>query len=175
MEFNAFFTRSMVKNFPANHQFGSTYVNLISISNMSLQEVKHYITHLPEFKVVICQPCEIGIPPKDPLRHYKQNHTAKKNHPVSMEVRRKVEEYMATLDLVEPDKVICPREPVPHLKMIEDGFVCNFPGCGQCSISESSMRTHYYTHQKHIPKGFKDWESTSIQTFFEGHHKRYDK
>jgi Orsellinic acid/F9775 biosynthesis cluster protein D len=142
---------------------------------MSHQEVKNYITYLPEFQVVVCRFCEIGIPPKNPLRHYEQNHTSKKDHPVAMEIRRKVAEYMTTLDLLEPDKVISPRQSVPHLKTIEHGFICNFPGCDQCSTSESSMLTHYYTHQKHIPKGFKDWKSTSIQTFFEGHHRKYGK
>src|SRR5439155_17850474 len=119
--------------------------------------------------------CEVCIPPKDPLWHYKDNHTAKKEHHVSMEIRRKIADYMTTLDLLAPDKVISPRQLVPYLKTIEHGFICNFPGCGQCSTLESSMLTHYYTHQKHIPKGFKDWESMSIQTFFDGHHRKYDK
>jgi len=140
---------------------------------MSHQEVKNYITYLPEFQVVVCHLCEIGIPPKNPLRHYEQNHTSKKDHPVAMEIRRKVAEYMATLDLLEPAKVISPRQLIPQLKVIKNGFICNFPGCGQCSTSESGMVTHYYTHQKHIPKGFKDWELTSLQTFFEGQNKKY--
>lgn len=140
---------------------------------MSFQEVKHYITHLPEFKVVVCRPCEFCIPPKDPLRHYTQNHTTKKDHPVAMEVRRKVAAYMTTLDLLEPDKVVSPRELVPELKVIKNGWICKFPGCGQCSTSESGMLTHYYTHRKHIPKDFKDWESTSLQTFFDGRNKKY--
>ena len=140
---------------------------------MSLQEVKDYINYLPEFQVVVCHLCEIGIPPKNPLRHYEQNHTSKKDHPVAMEIHRKIAEYMATLNLCEPHKVICPRQLVPGLKVIKDGLICNFPGCGQCSTSESGMVTHYYTHQKHIPKGFKDWELTSLQTFFEGQNKKY--
>jgi len=139
------------------------------------QDIKSYITHFPILQVVVCRFCKICISSKDPLRHYKDNHTAKKDHHVSMEIRRKIADYMATLDLREPDKVICPRGPVPQLKVIKNGWVCNFAGCGQCSTSESGMLTHYYTHQKHIPKGFKDWESTSIQTFFEGHHRKYGK
>jgi len=90
-----------------------------------------------------------------------------------MEVRRKVAEYMTTLDLLEPDKVISSHEPIPHLKIIEHGFICNFPGCGQCSTSDSGMLTHYYIHKKHISKEFKDWELTSIQTFFDDHHRKY--
>ena len=142
---------------------------------MSSEELKNYISYFSEFQVVVCRPCGSCISPKNPLRHYEQNHTSKKDYSVAMEIRRKVAEYMMTLDLVEPDKVISPRQPVPHLKIIQHGFVCNFSECGQCSISESSMLTHYYTHQKHITKGFKNWESTAIQTFFDDHHKRYDK
>ena len=126
---------------------------------MSFQEVKNHINHLPEFQVVICRFCEICIPPKDPLRHYERNHTSKKDHPVAMEVRRKIAEYMATLDLCEPHKIISPRQPIPQLKVIKNGWICNFPGCDQCSTSESGMLTHYYIHQKHILKGFKNWES----------------
>jgi hypothetical protein len=140
---------------------------------MSFQEVKYYIIHLPEFQIVIYHPYEIDIPPKDPLRYYKQNHTTTKDHPISMEVRRKVEEYMTTLDLLEPDKIIAPRGLIQGLKVINNGWVCKFPGCGQCSTSESGMLTHYYTHQKHIPKDFKDWESTALQTFFDGQNKKY--
>jgi Orsellinic acid/F9775 biosynthesis cluster protein D len=140
---------------------------------MSSHEVKNYTSYLPNFKVVVCRPCEICIPPKDPLRHYELNHTSKKDHPVPMEVRRKIAEYMATLELCEPQEVICPRERVPQLKVIRNGFICKFPGCGQCSTSESGMLTHYYIHQKHITKGFKDWEMTSLQTFFSGQNKKY--
>ena len=165
--------RSPEEKFSAHHQFGSSYINLISFINMSLQEVKNYITYLPEFQVVVCRLCEICIPPKDPLRHYERNHTSKKDHPVAMKVRRKIAEYMATFDLYEPHNVISPRGSVPQLKVIKNGLICNFPGCDQCSTSENDMLTHYYTHQKHIPKGFKDWELTSLQTFFEDQNKKY--
>jgi Orsellinic acid/F9775 biosynthesis cluster protein D len=136
--------------------------------------VHSYITHVPTFRVVVCDFCEVCIPPKDPLRHYEDHHTAKKDHPVPMEMRRKIADYMRTLDLCQSGEVI-PHGLMPELKVIKEGFMCNFQGCDACALTESSMRTHYYTHQKHIPKGFKDWKSTSIQTFFEGHHKKYDK
>lgn len=141
---------------------------------MSYRDVKPYVTHLSAFGVIVCRFCEIGIPPKDPLRHYEKNHTAKKDHPVSMEVRRKIVDYMTTLNLRQPQEVTSPDYRVPELKVIEEGFICNFPECGTCATSEHSMRTHYYSHQKHIPKEFKNWKSTALQTFFEGHHRKYD-
>ena len=140
---------------------------------MSLEQLNSYITHLPEFKVVSCRFCEFCIPPNDPLRHYELNHTAKKAHYVPIDIRYQVKDYMATLNLCELDKVVSPNRLVRGLKIVEKGYVCNFPGCGDCRTSESSMRTHYYSHREHIPKNFKDWESTAIQTFFDGRNRKY--
>ncbi len=142
---------------------------------MSYQDIKPYITHLPTFRVVTCRFCEVCIPPKDPLRHYKDNHAAKKEHYVPMETRLKIAELMLTLDLCQPQEVSTPGVRVSGLKIIKEGFKCNFVGCDACATSEPSMRTHYYSHQKSVPKGYKNWESTSLQTFFEGHHRKYDK
>ena len=142
---------------------------------MSVQDIESYITHLPILKVIICRPCEVCIPPNDPFRHYKDHHTAKKDYPVPMEVRYKIADYMATLNLCQPQEVVCPHNLVPELKVIEEGFECGFPGCGSCTTSEKSMRTHYYKHQEHIPKDFKNWEPTALQTFFDGQHKKYIK
>jgi hypothetical protein len=135
---------------------------------MSAQHLESYIT----FQVIVCRSCESCVPPKDPVRHYEDNHTVKNNHPVSPKVRHEIADYMATLDLCQPKEVIHPHYLVPELKVIKDGLICNFPNCGSCRTSEESMRTHYYSHQKHIPKDFKDWESTAVQTFFDGHHKK---
>lgn len=123
---------------------------------MSPQEVKNHITYLPEFQIVIYHLYEIYIPSKDPLQHYEQNHTSKKDHPIAMEVHRKIAEYMTTLDLCESHRIIFPRELIPQLKIIKNGWICNFPECDQYSISENDILTHYYTHQKYIPKDFKD-------------------
>lgn len=142
---------------------------------MPVQDIKSYITHLLTLRVVVCRFCEICIPPKDPLRHYEDNHTAKKDYPVPSEVRRKIVDYMATLNLCQPQEVVSPHNLVPELKVIEEGFKCNFTGCEACATSEHSMRTHYYKHQKHIPKDFKNWEPTALQTFFEGYHRKYIK
>jgi len=141
---------------------------------MSYQDIKAYITHLSTFRVVICRFCEVCIPPGDPLRHYKDNHTVKKNHSVPMKIRHKIANYMTTLDLCQLKEVIFPDKRVPELKVIKDGFKCRFPECDNCAVSEESMRKHYYVHQKSVPKFFKNWESTSLQTFFDGHHKKYD-
>lgn len=142
---------------------------------MTHQDIKPYIIHLSTFRVVICRLCEICIPPKDPFEHYKRHHSAKKEHYVPMEIRRKIVEYMTTLDLCEPQEVRALDRRVSELKIIKDGFKCNFPGCGACVISEKSMRTHYYNHQKHIPKNFKNWDSTALQTFFDDQHRKYVK
>jgi Orsellinic acid/F9775 biosynthesis cluster protein D len=142
---------------------------------MPVQDIKSYITYLSIFQVIVCRFCEICIPPKDPLRHYEDNHTAKKDYPVPMQVRRKIADYMATLDLCQPQEIIPPHVLVPELKVLKEGFVCKFPGCGTCAISESSMRKHYYVHQNSVPKTYKNWESTSLQTFFDGQHRKYIK
>ena len=137
---------------------------------MSFEQLNPSITYLPEFKVVVCRFCETCIPSNDPLRHYELNHTAKKTHYVPMGIRRKIREYMTTIDLCDLSKVISPNRLIPELKIVEKGFVCKFPDCDQCATSKSSMITHYYSHRKHIPKGFENWEETSLQTFFSGRH-----
>jgi len=92
-----------------------------------------------------------------------------------MEMRRKIADYMTTLDLCQPQEVSSSHMLIPELKIIENGFKCNFTGCNTCTPSESSMRTHYYIHQKSVPQTFKNWESTSLQTFFDGKYKKYIK
>jgi hypothetical protein len=139
---------------------------------MSFQDLNSYVTHLPEFKVVVCRFCEECIPPDNPLDHYESHHTATKEHPIPMEIRRKIQEYIAILNLCDPRKVILPNRHIPQLKISGNGYVCNFPGCGKCRTSEHGMRMHYYAHQKSVPKDFKNWEKTSFQTFFDGQNRR---
>lgn len=141
---------------------------------MSIEGIEPYITHLPIFKVVTCNFCEISVSPNDPLRHYEDHHTANKEHPVPMTIRHQIADYMATLELCQPKTVVSPHTFVPELK-VHQGFVCNFPDCGACASSEPSMRQHYRKHQKSIPKNFKNWEPTSFQTFFDGSNKKYTK
>jgi hypothetical protein len=139
---------------------------------MSYQDIQSYVTHLSTFQAVLCRFCEVCIPPNDPFRHYKDNHNAKKTHYVPVEMRHKIAGYMETLDLCQPKEINC-NSWVPELKVIKEGFKCKFPECNACAISEQSMRTHYYIHQKHIPITFKNWEQTAIQTFFDGQNKKY--
>lgn len=139
---------------------------------MMFEELKAYITYLPAFKVVVCQFCWNCIPPSNVLHHYETNHTASKEHPIPMPVRRQVMEYMSGLDLCQPKEVVSPLEWIPQLKLIKDGQVCKFPNCGACRTSEDSMVTHYYKHQKRIPKGFTNWQRTGIQTFFDGQNRK---
>ena len=44
-----------------------------------------------------------------------------------MEIRHKIVAYMTTLDLCDPRKIIPPNRLIPELKVIEKGYVCNFP------------------------------------------------
>ena len=90
------------------HLFFTLLLNQFLSQNMSYQDAKAYITHLPTCQVVICRFCEACIPPKDPLWHYKENHTAKKDHHVPMEIRLKIAEVMVTLDLRQPQEVGTP-------------------------------------------------------------------
>jgi hypothetical protein len=139
---------------------------------MSAINLEPYITHLSVFRVVVCNFCEVCVPPKDPYDHYKLNHTATKKHPIPMNVRHDIAAYMKMLDLCEPKDVVHPENKVSQLKVIKKGYVCSFPGCGTCGTSEKSMHTHYYAHQASIPNGFRNWEETSLQTFFDGQHKK---
>jgi hypothetical protein len=139
---------------------------------MSSEQLSTYITHLPEFKVVVCRFCKWCIIPGDPLRHYESNHTAKKAHFVPVKIRHKIRDYMIMLDLCEPDKMISPNRLIPELRIINKGYICSFPDCRACGTSEKSMHTHYYAHQASIPKDFKNWEKTRLQTFFEGSHRK---
>src|SRR5271168_4682186 len=75
---------------------------------MSSQDLNSYVTHLPKFKVVVCHFCEECIPPKAPLDHYELNHTATKAHPVPMEIRRKIQDYMVHLNLCDPKRIVSP-------------------------------------------------------------------
>jgi Orsellinic acid/F9775 biosynthesis cluster protein D len=156
-------------------EFAYTTGEKIFTSNtMTRQDLKPYITHLPASRVVVCNPCGACIPPNKPIDHYKGNHTAKKAHPISTEVRQKLADYMGMLDLCDPDKVIPPYARVPELKIIPDGYVCKYPGCHDCGTTPGSMRQHYYVHQDHVPIDFVGWESTALQTFFDGRNKKYD-
>jgi Orsellinic acid/F9775 biosynthesis cluster protein D len=139
---------------------------------MSGQDITRYITHITTLRIILCRFYETTIPPNDPLRHYELYHTRAKEHPVSMEDRHKVAEYMATLDLCAPDQVKTPSERIPGLKIIEKGWKCNFSECKACSTSELGIRKHYYSHRESIPINFKDWEQTAIQTIFEGKHRK---
>jgi len=140
---------------------------------MSNQQFRPYVTYLTAFRAVLCRLCEICIPPNDPLRHYKDHHTAKHDHPIPMEIRHQIADYMATLNLCQPTEIIPPRTLVSGLKVFRDGFRCNFSGCKAGATTESSMRKHYYTHRHHIPKEFNDWEPSAVQTLFDGQHKKY--
>jgi hypothetical protein len=154
------------------HQLITTTKLLSLHTTMSMEQLDSYVTYLTEFKVIVCRFCQCGIPPNDPLRHYELNHTAKKGVYISVDIRHQVRDYMSMLDLCEPHKVMIPNRLISELKIISRGFICKFSGCNVCGTSESSMRTHYYTHQKHNPKDFRGWEESRLQTFFEGCHRK---
>jgi hypothetical protein len=169
------YSGAVEKNFtpPTFHcQLVITHLSSSTITNMSSSDISSYIKYLPEFKVVVCLLCKECVSPNARLRHYEDNHAAKTEYFVEMEVRHRIRDYMATVDLCEPDKVVAPNRFIPELKIIGKGYICKFPQCGACRMSEHSMRTHYYSHKKSVPKDFKDWEETSLQTFFAGRNQK---
>lgn len=73
-----------------------------------------------------------------------------------MKVRRKIADYMTTLNLYQSQEVVSPPDNrISKLKIIKEGFICKFPGYDVYAMSEHNMRTHYYLDQKHTPKDFK--------------------
>jgi Orsellinic acid/F9775 biosynthesis cluster protein D len=151
---------------------GENTRSVIKAIIMTRQDLKSYITYLPDYQVIVCNPCGACVPPNKPIDHYRGNHTAKKAHPISTEVRHKIASYMATLDLCDPDKVMHPNVKVPELQVIPEGYVCKYPGCNACGTTPGSMHTHYYAHQDNVPTDFVNWEPTALQTFFEGRNKK---
>jgi len=96
---------------------------------MSNQDVKAYVTRLSAFQVVMCRFCETCISLKDLFQHYKRHHTAKKDHYVSMKVRHTIADYMAELNLRQPQDVVLSHGMIPELKIVKEGFICKFPDC----------------------------------------------
>ena len=124
---------------------------------------------------MICHFCEIYISSKDSLDHYKRYHIIKKDHYIPMKTQHKIADYMTIFDLYQSKKINCSDDWMPELKIIKKEFICKFPRYHNYAISEPSMRKHYYIHQKHISKNFKNWESTILQTFFDDQYRKYIK
>ena len=166
-------SKSLVICHVALIQFNPLLCKPHTTSKMSAHSLDSYIIHLPTLQVVVCRFCGIGVLPKDPLDHYGRHHTSSKEYPIPMEIRHKIAAYMKTLDLCDPKEIIPPERRIPQIKIIEEGWMCKFPDCHKCATTEPSIRTHYYTHRNPIPNGFKNWEETSLQTIFDGQHKKW--
>jgi hypothetical protein len=84
-------------------------------------------------------------------------------------------QYIGSLDLADPGHVILPKpheDPVPFLP-IENGFACEFDGCGHLCVTIKRMKSHWATVHNGVVAVTNRWHPTRLQTFFRGNQLRY--
>ena len=87
-----------------------------------------HVIYNAEHKVLICRKHKVGISP-----HRVEFHLTTEHNELSLQKRREIREYVATLDLVSPIEVTViheKRAPIEGLEIL-DGCRCNFEGCGE--------------------------------------------
>ena len=102
---------------------------------------EQHIIYLAEFKAIVCRQCQYGIS-KDGLR----KHFFREHEQLRLNVRKELEKYVETLDLLEPPKVQVPMreiKPIEELK-IQEGFICTVGQCTYLAGTPRSIEEHYY-------------------------------
>lgn len=127
------------------------------------------LDYLPKYRVVRCVACHYAVPPSAIPRHMKDLHH------IYRAKRRTLLDYVAGLDLVNPEDLVLPEPhepPIPSLP-VEDGVACNEEACNYLSVTTKRMKRHWVTY--HEQKGFEgtQWRSVKLQTFFRGNNLRY--
>lgn len=133
-------------------------------------DINEYVDYNEKYAVLICRPCEAGIPPSDVKRHLREEHKS-----IPIKTRNAIVEWSSTLTLCEPEQVATPPEEegrIPYLEFIKKGFRCSFANCNTYRTTEVGIEKHCNTHGWKTGEE-KMWEIKSIQRFFKGYLSKY--
>ena len=98
-----------------------------------------HVIYLPEFHAIVCRKCQHGIS-KDGLG----NHFLRRHKELELNVRKELERYVETLEVLEPPKVEVPTTEImliEGLKVLE-GFICMVGECRYLAGTPRSMEEH---------------------------------
>ncbi len=136
------------------------------VYGLNATELFHYSR---KYRVVICTICQYAVPRPGIAWHLKEIHH------VNPGDRRPYLDFVAKLDLCEPDRVVCPHEddfPVPELP-VYDGLQCGVKGCSYLCTSEKRLKSHWATAHKCVPPQDLTSHRVPVQTFFRGNKLSY--
>ena len=169
-------SRKKARNRPDSKE--STELEEFPLYKMNNHDIaKQYVQYNPQLKIVVCIQHKYAITLKNPsneqseaTRHFQDIHT----RGPSKDMIDIINEYISTLDLVEPSQITTPpREngPIDGLELYEDGCTCLT--CGEFVINPHAMRTHYSKkHKLNTIDGIR-WIKQPIQTIFQGSNRQY--
>jgi Orsellinic acid/F9775 biosynthesis cluster protein D len=100
---------------------------------------EQYIIYLTTFHVIVCRLCQHGI-----TKHGIRRHFSKRHKELELDVRKKLEKYVETLDVLEPSNVELPTGEINPVKglMIHEGFICTVGECGHLAGTLRSIEEH---------------------------------
>jgi hypothetical protein len=79
------------------------------------------------------------------------------------------------LDLVAPQNVITPQQPVQPVEGLEiiHGYRCVYEGCSELRGTKTSVKQHCWESHRWKAKTGNMWEDQDCQTFFDGSRHKY--
>ena len=144
------------------------------------QLAKKYIKYNPELKIAVCIHHKYTIlPGNEPdgrsraVRHFQEVH---ERGSVRKNALNAINEYMSTLELVEPSQIDIPlpeNGPIDGLELYKDGGACLYPECGELSPRSKDIRTHCRLIHKSEPIEGLIWKRQAVQTIFSGSNSKY--
>ena len=135
---------------------------------MTTEHIENYVKYNEEHSVLICIPHGYSLIPGDGIgRHFQRYHGS-----ISIETRKNIAEYAATLILKDPDDVVHPDSdegPIEGLKLEENGFSCIYEDCdGYVCGTKGTMEQHCRdAHNWKLNDGIM-WRKQAVQKFFAG-------
>ena len=139
---------------------------------MHLTIIEEYITYDKNHHIFICRHHGFAVPPDRIQRHFREFHKA-----IPIEIRNQLIQYGNSLPLKKPEEISTPSpqtKPIADLKLIADGYMCQFQGCFQCASALGTMQEHCRVRHGRKIKDEEMWQPQAIQTFFQAQHCKYD-